>query len=246
MTFSLTARCPRTGMFGIAITTSSICVASRCVWARANAGAVATQNITDPRLGALGLELLAQGFGAQAVLDQLVAAGSYPEYRQVAVVDGWGGVAHHSGARTLGTHGVATAEGCVAAGNLLKSRDVPKAMVEGFNEAPGEHLAERLLRGLEAGLTAGGEVGPVRSAGLTVVDRYPWPICDLRVDWHDAPVAKLRRIWRLYAPQMPEYLTRALDPRKAPVYGVPGEGAKAARRRSRVTKSAPSSRASHR
>jgi len=223
MTFSITARCPRTGMFGIAITTSSICVASRCVWVRANTGAIATQNITDPRLGSLGLDLLARGFGAQATLDQLVKAGPYPEYRQVAVVDGWGGVAHHSGAKTLGNNNVVTGPGCVAAGNLLKTTAVPQAMMDGFLARPDEHLAERLIQGLEAGLVAGGEVGPVHSAGVYVVDRYPWPICDLRVDWHDAPVAELRRIWGLYQPQMADYLTRALDPTKAPSYNVPGD-----------------------
>ena len=223
MTFSITARCSRTGMFGIAVTTSSICVASRCVWVRANVGAIATQNITDPRIGSLGLDLMARGFGARAALDQALAAGPYPDYRQVAVVDAWGDVAHHSGAKTLGTHGVGTGEGCVAAGNLLKSAGVPAAMVAGFLAHPERHLAERLLQGLEAGLKEGGEVGPVRSAGLYVVDRYPWPICDLRVDWHDEPVAELRRVWGLYEPQMVDYLTRALDPRKAPAYGVPGE-----------------------
>ena len=114
-------------------------------------------------------------------------------------------------------------DGCVAAGNLLKSTTVPEAMVAGFLREPEEHLAERLLQGLEAGLNAGGEVRQVRSAGLYVVDRHPWPICDLRVDWHDAPVAELRRIWGMYQPQMPEYLTRALDPAAAPSYGVPGE-----------------------
>ncbi|MSP81375.1 MAG: DUF1028 domain-containing protein [Alphaproteobacteria bacterium] len=223
MTFSITARCPRTGMFGIAITTSSICVASRCVWARAQVGAIATQNITDPRIGSLGLDLMARGFGAKAALDQALAAGPYPEYRQVVVVDAWGGVAHHSGARTLGTNNVAVGESCAAAGNLLTSKAVPEAMVAGFLREPAEHLAERLLQGLEGGLNAGGEMGPVRSAGLYVVDRYPWPICDLRVDWHDAPVAELRRIWGMYQPQMPEYLTRAINPAAAPSYGVPGE-----------------------
>ncbi len=223
MTFSITARCPRTGMFGIAITTSSICVASRCVWARANVGAIATQNITDPRIGSLGLDLMARGFGARAALDQALTAGPYPEYRQVVVIDALGAVAHHSGAKTLGTNNVAVGADCAAAGNLLRSKAVPEAMVAGFGHEPDEHLAERLLQGLEAGLNAGGEVGPVRSAGLYVVDRHPWPICDLRVDWHDAPVAELRRIWGMYRPQMPEYLTRALNPAAAPSYGVLGE-----------------------
>ena len=62
----------------------------------------------------------------------------------------------------------------------------------------------------------------MRSAGLYVVDRQAWPIADLRVDWHDQPIAALRELWTLYAPQMADYLTRALDPTAAPSYGVPG------------------------
>ena len=111
MTFSITARCPRTGMFGVAISSSSICVAARCAWARAGVGAVATQNVTDPRLGDLGLKLLADGHGARAVRDMLVAAGAYPQHRQLAVVDDTGAVADYSGARTLGSHAVAVGDG---------------------------------------------------------------------------------------------------------------------------------------
>lgn len=223
MTFSLVARCPRTGMFGVAVTSSSVCVASRCSWARAGVGAIATQNVTDPRLGYLGLSLLAQGHGAKAVLEMLVKAGPYPEYRQLAIVDGDGRSAHCSGAETLGVHAVVEGEGCVAAGNLLATQGVPRAMVEGFMRGPKEHLAERLLRALEAGLEAGGEIGDVRSAGLYVVDRYVWPMVDLRVDWHDEPIAELRRLWDTYRPQMEDYLTRALNPPAAPSYGVPGD-----------------------
>ena len=65
MTFSLTGRCARTGMFGIAITTSSIAVASRCAWTRAGVGAVATQNITNPAIGSKGLDLMAKGASAK-------------------------------------------------------------------------------------------------------------------------------------------------------------------------------------
>ncbi|MFQ5959684.1 MAG: DUF1028 domain-containing protein, partial [Alphaproteobacteria bacterium] len=78
MTFSISARCPRTGMFGVSVSSSSVCVAARCgVWARAGVGVVATQNITDPRLGDLGLRLMAQGYGAKAVIEELVRAGAY-------------------------------------------------------------------------------------------------------------------------------------------------------------------------
>jgi uncharacterized Ntn-hydrolase superfamily protein len=223
MTFSLVGRCPDTGMLGVVVTSSSVCVASRCGWARAGVGAAATQNITDPRLGKLGLDLLQQGHGAASAMSQMVAAGRFPEYRQLTIVDADGAVAHHSGAKTLGTHGTATGDGCVAAGNLLSSERVPQAMVEAFHGAAGHHMAERLLAAVEAGLAAGGEVGPVRSVGMTVVDRWPWPIVDLRVDWHEEPIAELRRVWDVYRPQMTDYLTRALNPASAPSYGVPGD-----------------------
>lgn len=224
MTFSLVAHCERTGMFGVVITSSSPCVASRCgVWARAGVGAVATQNVTDPRLGHLGLALLAQGFGARAVITRLVEAGRYPEYRQLTVVDQDGHTAHHSGAKTLGRHAVVEGAGCIAAGNLLADPAVPQAMLNAYLAAAGEHLAERLIRAVEAGLAAGGEEEPVHSAGVYVVDRHVWPICHLRVDWHAEPIGELRRVWEVYRPQMADYLTRAIDPTKAPSYGVPGD-----------------------
>ena len=223
MTFSLLGRCARSGHLGVAVTSSSPCVASRCAWARAGAGAVASQNVTDPALGDLGLELLARGFGAARVRDLLVQAGDYPDYRQIAVLDTRGASAHHSGARTLGVHATASGDNCVAAGNLLASERVPLAMCETFASDPGAHLVERLLAALEAGEQAGGEEGPVRSAGLKMVDSLVWPTVDLRVDWHDEALAELRRVWEVYAPQAADYRQRALDPTAAPSYGVPGD-----------------------
>jgi len=224
MTFSLIGRCAETGMLGVAITTSSICVASRCPWARAGAGAVSTQNVTDPTIGPKVLDLLAGGKSAAEALQAVLTASQYAEYRQVTVIDRRGGTAHHSGSKTLGTNGVAEGKDCVAAGNLLANTDVPKAMAKIFQAHPDLHLAERLICGLEAGIVAGGEKGPVRSAGLLVVDRQIWPLVDLRVDWsEDDPVKGLRDLWDRYRPQMGDYVTRALDPRSAPAYGVPGD-----------------------
>ena len=224
MTFSLIGRCAETGLFGVAITTSSICVASRCPWARAGTGAVSTQNVTDPRIGPQALDLMAQGRSAPEALREVIASNEYPEFRQVTVIDRQGRTAHHSGAKVLGTHAVSEGKDCVAAGNLLRNRDVPVAMTRGFEVDPKRHLAERLLRGLEAGVAAGGEMGSVKSAGLLVVDKQMWPLVDLRVDWSESgPVAELRRVWQLYEPQMKDYVTRALDPRSAPAYGVPGD-----------------------
>ncbi|MEI4896270.1 DUF1028 domain-containing protein, partial [Klebsiella pneumoniae] len=92
-----------------------------------------------------------------------------------------------------------------------------------FETASGE-LASRLLAGLRAGIAAGGEAGPVHSAAVKVVDDYPWPVVDLRIDWAEVdPLAALEQLWLAWEPQMEAYITRALDPREAPAYGVPGD-----------------------
>lgn len=224
MTFSIAGRCARTGMFGVAITTSSIAVASRCPWARAGVGAVATQNVTDPRLGPHGLDLMASGLAAPVALARLLEQAPHAEYRQVALIDRQGETAVHTGARTLGTHATAAGIDCVAAGNLLSNRDVPQAMARSYVSHPDMHLAERLLMALEAGLVAGGEVGPVRSAGLLVVHEQNWPLVDLRVDWDEGnPISALHRLWVRFQPQMNDYVTRALKPSSAPAFGVPGD-----------------------
>lgn len=224
MTFSIAGRCARTGMVGIAITTSSICVGARCPWVRAGVGAVATQNVTDPSLGPKALDLLQGGMAAKAALERVMAGAPFPEYRQVTIVDARGGTAHWTGAKTLGTNAVAEETGCVAAGNLLSNPGVPRAMARTFAAEPGLHLAERLLRAIEEGLVAGGEAGPVKSAALLVADDQIWPLVNLRVDWDDdGPLQRLRQLWEAYEPQMKDYVARALDPQAAPSYGVPGD-----------------------
>jgi uncharacterized Ntn-hydrolase superfamily protein len=223
LTFSISARCASTGMFGIAVSSSSPAVAARCAHARAGVGVVATQNITDPALGPRGLDLMALGAGAAEALDILVASSPHIQYRQLALVDARGGVAAFSGANTLGTNNVAKGDGVVAAGNLLADPAVPERMVAAFEAAPG-HLADRLLAAMQAGCAAGGEVGPVHSAGLKIVRDVAWPVADLRVDWHEEdPVGALAALWAVYRPQLDDYVNRALNPSSAPSYGVPGD-----------------------
>ncbi|MEC8998987.1 MAG: DUF1028 domain-containing protein [Actinomycetota bacterium] len=224
MTFSITGHCARTDMFGVAITTSSICVGSRCPHARAGVGAVATQNITDPTLAERVFERLAAGDTAPQAVANVMDGRSNSEYRQLAAVDSAGRTGHFTGANILGANAVVEGDQCVAAGNLLSTVDVPTAMVAGFEADPDLHLAERLLRALEAGLAAGGEEGPVHSAALVVHHEQPFALVDLRCDWDDVdPVAALRRLWTGYEPQMRPYLDRAIDPSVAPSYGVAGD-----------------------
>lgn len=222
MTFALGGRCARTGAVGGIVCSSSIAVPSRCLWGSAH-GVVLSQNVTDPRLGVLGVQLLAHGFGAASVLQQISSARAFGEWRQLAVLDADGNGAAVTGAKGLGVTSTVAGRDCVAAGNLLAHDGVPAAMVAAFEEEPNDFLAQRLLAALEAGAAAGGEAGPVHSAGFCVFEHDVWPIAELRVDWSDAPVADLRSLWIRYEPQMKDYATRARYPAQAPSYGVPGD-----------------------
>lgn len=223
MTFSIVGRCAETGQLGIAISSSSIAVGARCPWLRAGVGAVASQNITLPALGPQILDLLEAGLAPPAALAKALGSNGYSQYRQVAVIDQHGASALFTGNQALGVHRAVAGENCVAAGNLLSAPVVIDAMVAAFEQTPG-HLAERLLAAMRAALAAGGEAGPVHSAALKVVGDLTWPLIDLRVDWTEQdPIGELDCLWQAYAPQMQDYLTRALDPTAAPSYGVPGD-----------------------
>jgi uncharacterized Ntn-hydrolase superfamily protein len=223
MTFSIVARCAETGMFGVAVSSSSPAVAARCAHARAGVGAVASQNITDPSLGAQAMDLMEHGADAEQAIAVLRGSRPHMEFRQVLVVDASGRAAIHSGPRALGIWSQAQADNVACGGNLLADAGVPQAMVDAFVGSTGP-LGDRLIGAMRAALAAGGEAGPVRSAGLKLVRDVSWPVADLRVDWsEDCPVAALSALWDLYRPQLDDYVTRALDPSAAPSYGVPGD-----------------------
>ena len=208
----------------MAITTSSIAVGARCPHARSGIGAVATQNVTDPSLGPALLDIMEQGHDSKAAVTRLMKNRPHADYRQVTAVDKNGFSASWSGKNILGIHGVSEQPHCVAAGNLLRHATLPKIMTDCFLAEPNQHLAERLLRALESGLASGGEEGPVHSAALLVYHQHSFPLVSLRVDWDDEnPVSALRKLWTDYRPQMEAYLQRAIDPNKAPAYGVPGD-----------------------
>ena len=223
MTFSLVARCERTGMFGVAISSSSPAVAARCSYARAGVGAVASQNVTDPTLGPLTLDLMESGLSAADAVAEVKRRGAFIEYRQVLAVDRNGATAIHSGPNSLGIWTQAQAKNVASGGNLLANDGVPQAIVEGFLATEG-HLGDRLIAAMRAGLAAGGEAGPVHSAGMKLVDKVAWPVADLRCDWtEDCPIEAVAIAWEVYKPQLDAYIQRALDPRAAPSYGVPGD-----------------------
>lgn len=223
MTFSLVARCADTGMFGLAISSSSPAVAARCSFARAGVGAVASQNVTDPSLGPLTLDLMEQGLDAKSAIAEVSKRGKFIEYRQLLAVDSQGRTAIHSGPNSLGIWTQAQAENVASGGNLLANETVPQAIVDGYLSASG-HIGDRLIAAIRAGLAAGGEAGQVHSAGMKIVDKVSWPIADLRCDWtENCPIEAVAIAWNIYKPQLDAYIQRALDPRAAPSYGVPGD-----------------------
>lgn len=223
MTFSLVARCEETGMFGIAISSSSPAVAARCSYARAGVGAVASQNITDPTLGKRGLDLMEAGRSAGETINTLKSTSDHMAYRQVLCVDNSGSTAIHSGQNALGIWSEAKSDNVASGGNLLANDSIPQSMVEAFLNSSG-HLGDRLIKAMRAGLAAGGEAGPVHSAGLKLVDIVSWPVADIRCDWtEDCPIENIATAWDIYKPQLEAYVQRALDPREAPSYGVPGD-----------------------
>ena len=169
------------------------------------------------------LDRMGEGESADVAMAVVTAEEPLIAWRQLTAVDRNGFTAAWSGAHTLGTYATAEDLDCVAAGNLLANSDVPAEMVGTFVGRSDSDLAGRLMAALTAGLRAGGEAGPVHSAGLIIVSDVPWPVTDLRVDWSEDPIAELSALWRLWRPQADAYRLRALDPATAPSYGVPGD-----------------------
>jgi uncharacterized Ntn-hydrolase superfamily protein len=212
MTFSLAGRCERTGAVGAVIASASMAVAARCVAVRAGVGAVCSQSTTDPRLREALLEAMGGGLAAGDAVTAVTGRARDITYRQLAVVDAAGGSAAYTGELALGEAAGVRGPGAAAAGNLLADRNVPAAMLTAFTERAGDSLGDRLIAALASGLAAGGETSPVRSAGLLIAESAPWPVTDLRVDWHDDPVGGLSWLWQRWRPQADSYVQRALDP----------------------------------
>ena len=211
MTFSIVARCAETGRLGVATATGSIAVGARCPFAAAGVGAAVTQNRTLPLIGPKALDCLRAGMSPADAAAAAARSFPFPEWRQVAVVDAQGAVGAFAGERCSGINAIVLGEGAVALGNLLQDPAVPAAMLDGFAAGAGL-LEERLLAALDAGLAAGGEVKPIRSAALLVVDRDPFPCTDLRIDFDELPLGRLRALWRAWRPAADTVRSWAVDP----------------------------------
>jgi uncharacterized Ntn-hydrolase superfamily protein len=216
MTFSIAGRCARTGMLGAVVTTSSMAVGGRCAYAEANVGAVLTQHRTDPRLGPKMLERLREGTAPAAILKDFEKSETGIDWRQLAIIDARGQAAFFNGSNIYSVFKGLVGRDCVAVGNIIRNTDVVDAMVQSFEANEAQPLAERLMRAIEAGDAAGGELKQIKSAGLMVAHRESFPFVDLRVDLDPRPLVQLRFLWELYQPTADEYVVRAVNPDSAP------------------------------
>ena len=218
-TFSIAARCVRTGMMGVAVSTAVPGVGSLCPFPRAGVGAIATQSWVNPYLGIDGLALLAQGLSAQETLETLIAGDPGRNDRQVGVVDNQGRSAAWTGPDCVPWCGHITGSDFAAQGNMLVGASTVEAMADAFARAAALELPERLLAALEAGQAAGGDKRGKQSAALKVMDTEEYPYCELRVDEHHHPVAELRRVFEVARHQLLPFM-RGLPSRRSPLGGL--------------------------
>lgn len=194
MTFSISARCPRTGSLGVAVSTAVPAVGAICPFGAAGVGAIATQAWVNPYLGIDGLKLLRQGISAQEVVHLLISEDPGRDMRQLGVVDSLGRAAVYSGAACTVWYGDLTGPGYSIQGNMLTGAETLRAMADSFNTSSEEDLSERLVRALEAAQAVGGDKRGRQSAAVKVYATEEYPYLDLRVDEHPNPVAELRRV----------------------------------------------------
>lgn len=202
-TFSIVARDPVNGDLGVAVQSKFLAVGAVVPWAKAGAGAVATQALANLRYGVDGLALMTDGLSAPETLARLLSEDAGRDQRQVGLVDARGGTAAYTGSACMPWAGHRIGVGYVVLGNILAGSRVVEAMAERFENSRGE-LAERLVMALAAGEAAGGDRRGRQSAALYVAraggayggnyDRY----IDLRVDDHPDPLAELERLLRLH------------------------------------------------
>jgi len=198
MTFSIAARCPRTGMLGVATSSKALAAGGMVPHCRAGVGAIASQSFVNPYLGIDGLELLAQGLPAERAIERLIEDDPGRALRQIAVVDKDGRAAAYTGEKCIPWAGQVSGAGYVCLGNILEREEVVQSMARAFETTLIEELPERLVQALEAGQEAGGDRRGRQSAGIIVVSEELYPSCDLRVDDHADPVPELRRVFEVY------------------------------------------------
>lgn len=208
MTFSIIARCTRTGQFGLGAVTAMPAVGKLVTYAFPKIGAVATQALVNPYLGIDGIELLRNGLDARQVLERLMHNDPEIELRQFAVMDGSGTSAVWTGSTCLDWAGHAVFPNLCIQGNRLTGADVIPAVREAFDAHADLPLAGRLVEALAAGDAHGGDRKKEHSATIYVVEREEYPLWDIRIDEHDDPIGELRRVYGVFGRELLPHIRR--------------------------------------
>jgi uncharacterized Ntn-hydrolase superfamily protein len=202
-TFSIVAADVARGEWGIAVASRFLAVGAVVPWARAGAGAVATQSYANTTFGPAGLDLMQHGLPAQQALERLLAADAGRAQRQLGMVDSTGHAATFTGAECFAWAGGRTGPGYACQGNILTGPQVVERMAETFESTSGE-LALRLFAALAAGDRAGGDSRGRQSAALQVVKPsggyagFNDRALDLRIDDAPNPIPRLRQLIELH------------------------------------------------
>ena len=170
MTYSIIAKCPETGQYGVGIQSHFYGAGNAC-WAKAGVGVVVTQAMALIDHGPLGLRLMEGGVSASDALVERLGEDPEPEIRQVAMLDSNGQVAAHTGSMTIPAAGHVIGEGFSCQANLMWNESVPRAMSDAFENSYGR-LSERLLSAMFAGQNAGGDIRGMQSGRILVVDSH--------------------------------------------------------------------------
>jgi len=194
MTWSLIARDPATGAFGIAVATKNFAVGCRVPHIASGIGAVATQALSNPFYGVNGIKLLQEGRSAPEVIKALTATDDGREHRQVHVMDAAGRVASRTGKECIDWCGSTAGAGFSVAGNMLAGPAVIQETAKAYAASTALPLPRRLIAALKAGEAVGGDKRGKQSAALLIYGEEEWPDLDLRVDDHADPLAELERL----------------------------------------------------
>ena len=195
MTWSILAKDPETGAFGVAVTTKFFAVGALCPHGAARIGALATQALVNPLYGTDGIRLLAEGRGAEDIVAILTAQDPGHGSRQLHVIDRDGRTATHTGQDCIDWCGHLTDEGVSVAGNMLVGPSVIEATLETYRRRVDLPFADRLMSALDAGQVEGGDKRGKQSAAIKIWRDEPYPVLDLRVDDHPEPLAEMRRLY---------------------------------------------------
>lgn len=195
MTYSIVARDPATGDFGIAVASRFFAVGALVPHLRGGVGAVATQAFVSPLYGVDGLALLGQGASAAQALEAVTGRDQGRRSRQVHMIDAEGRSAAFTGDSCIDWAGHLVGKGVSVAGNMLSGPKVVEATLGAYEDSARLPLVERLMAAMEAGEAAGGDKRGRQSAALRIVQGEAYPWIDLRVDDHADPLAELRRLY---------------------------------------------------